>query len=120
MKSHANRGKGLEKIINATNLKYRKKKLAVIYNLPLPVAITDKGPIPISSPTDYIGCISPNGRGVAFDAKETKSHTSFPLANIHDHQLNFLSYFEKCGGMAGFLIWFKEIDEKAFWTQQVL
>ncbi len=117
MGTQANRGKGLEKMLNAQNLIYRKKGLAVIYNLPLPVAITNQGPIPISTPTDYIGSIGPNGLAVAFDAKETKNKTSFPLANIHDHQLNFLSLFEKTGGKSGFLIWFKEVDDnEAFWT----
>jgi len=104
------RGKTLEKRINGVNLKYRSLGVAVIYNLPLPVAVTSSGPIPISTPTDYIGCIL-GGRGLAFDAKETTSKTSFPLANIHDHQINFLSLFEKVGGMGGFLIWFKEIDD---------
>lgn len=115
--SQANRGKELEKAINAVNLKYRKEGLAVIYNLPLPVVVTSQGPVPISTPTDYVGCISPDGKGVAFDAKETRNTTSFPLANIHDHQLNFLTLYESCGGKSGFLIWFKEVDEtEAFWT----
>ena len=117
MISQANRGKELEKLINKVNLVYRKKQLAVIYNLPLPVTVTNKGIIPINTPTDYIGCIGPNGKGVAFDAKETRSSTSFPLSNIHDHQLNFLSLFEKCKGKSGFLIWFKTVDNtEAFWT----
>jgi len=117
MTSQANRGKELEKLINFANLVYRKNKLAVIYNIPVTVALTDKGPVPISTPTDYIGCIGPEGRGVAFDAKETRNGTSFPLANIHDHQLNFLSLYEQCGGKSGFLIWFKTVDDtEAFWT----
>jgi recombination protein U len=111
------RGKELEKIINSVNLQYRKQGLALIYNLPLPVTITTRGPIPMTTPVDYIGSIGPNGKAIAFDAKETLSCTSFPLRNIHDHQLNFLSIFEKTGGKAGFLIWFKNIDEdKAFWV----
>jgi recombination protein U len=115
--THSNRGKDLEKKINAVNLIYRKSGLAVIYNLPLPVVITNNGPLPISTPTDYIGSIGPDGKAVAFDAKETKSTTSFSLSNIHDHQLNFLRLFEKTGGKAGFLIWFRELDEdEAFWT----
>ena len=79
--------------------------------------ITANGPVPISTPTDYIGSMGPDGKAVAFDAKETKNTSSFPLSNIHDHQLNFLTYFEKTGGKAGFLIWFKKVDDtEAFWT----
>jgi recombination protein U len=108
--SYSNRGKSLEKIINQVNLKYRKAKKAIIYNLPLPVVMTNQGVIPKTTPTDYIGVIGPDGKGVAFDAKETKNKTSFPLKNIHDHQLNFLSLFEEAGGKAFFLIRFTEIN----------
>jgi len=111
------RGKELEKRINKVNLTYRKGHLAVIYNLPLPIQITALGPVPISTPTDYIGSVAPNGKAVAFDAKETQNPKSFPLKNIHDHQLNFLTYFEQTGAKSGFLIWFKQVDKDiAFWT----
>ena len=38
-----------------------------------------------------------------FEAKETKSHTSFPLNNIHVHQIKHLERIVKHGGI-GFLI----------------
>lgn len=113
----ASRGKELEGKVNDANIKYRKKKLAVVQKLPLPVRITKKGAIPIKSTVDYIGSIGPDGKAIAFDAKETQSTTSFPFSNIKQHQETFLKYFGETGGKAGFLIWFKKVDEdEAFFT----
>ncbi len=117
MTTYGGRGKELEKKVNATNLKYRMDRLAIIYQVPLPVQITNKGLLPQTSIVDYMGSKGPAGKAVAFDAKETQKTTSFPLANIHDHQLVFLDYFYASGGEAAFLIWFKNLhDTEAFWT----
>ena len=40
------------------------------------------------STLDYSGIY--NGKYVEFDAKETNSKTSFPLSNIHEHQINHI------------------------------
>ena len=107
----------LEKRANRANLKYRKEKKALIQKVPTPILYTRKGLIAQQSTVDYTGIIAPNGQGIAFDAKETKNKTSFPLKNIHQHQLNFLNLFEELGGIAFFLIHFKSIYEnKAFKT----
>ena len=81
----------LEKRANKANLKYRKSKKAVIQKVRTPILYTRKGLIAQQSTVDYTGIIAPKGQGIAFDAKETKNKTSFPLKNIHQHQLNFSS-----------------------------
>lgn len=86
------RGKALESSINKCNLKYRKDKLAIIQNINTPVLLTKAGVVTKTSTVDYFGVCGPNGHAIAFDAKETKSKTSFPLKNIHDHQIVFLDY----------------------------
>lgn len=117
MINHAGRGKELEKIVNNVNIKYRLKKLAIIYKVPLPVEITKLGLVPKQSIVDYIGSEGPNGRAISFDAKETISKTSFPLKNIHLHQITFLDYYASTGAKAAFLIWFKKLHPKeAFWV----
>lgn len=79
--------------------------------------MTNQGIIPVQSTVDYIGSIGPEGEAVAFDAKETIVETRFDLKNIKQHQEEFLKYWEKTGGRAGFLVWFKQVDpEKAFWV----
>ena len=53
------------------------------------------------STTDYNGIYK--GYYIDFEAKETKNKTSFPLANIHKHQLKHLENIKNHGGI-GFII----------------
>jgi recombination protein U len=124
----------LEKRIQQANLKYRKNKVAVINKVEVPILLTNQGLIPKQSTVDFTGIYKRSmkehnkyssidydeivvGQGIAFDAKETLSKTSFPLNNIKQHQLIFLEYFEDCGGTAFFLIHFKKLHvDHAFVT----
>ena len=106
----------LEKTAEEVNLKYRKAKKALVLKVPVPILVTANGLVAQSSTVDYTGLIK-GGQFVAFDAKETQSKTSFPLANIKDHQLTYLQIVEDLGGIAFFLIHFKKIyEDKAFIT----
>jgi recombination protein U len=113
----------LETRIKDANLIYRKQKLAVIQKLEVPVRITSSGPVATLSTVDFYGVFS-YGKGkrkrgipIAFDAKETQSATSFPLANIHQHQLEYLKLWTLVGGLGFFLIHFKKLYEnEAFVT----
>ena len=54
---------------------------------------------------------------IAFEAKETLSRTSFPLANIHQHQLEYLKLWTHIGGDGFFIVHFKELyPDQAFIT----
>ena len=111
------KGKKLERRVNLCNLEYRKKKLAVIQQINTPVLLTQKGVVAKTSTVDYLGVCGPDGKAISFDAKETKNKTSFPLQNIHAHQLLFLDYFKDCGGDAFFLIQFTTLyTDEAFVT----
>lgn len=55
------------------------------------------------STVDYIGVVQ--GIPVCFDAKECVADT-FPLQNIHQHQMDFMERFEKQEGIAFFLIYY--------------
>ncbi len=122
------RGSFLEELINLTNEKYRSQSLA----LPTPIK-----PIRIDQNTrhitlayfeqkstvDYIGVIQ--GIPVCFDAKECVGDR-FPLANIHEHQMKFMTEFEQQEGIAFLLIYFAGRDcyvylpykkLKQFWTR---
>ena len=57
---------------------------------------------------DYIGAVQ--GIPVCFDAKECRTDT-FPLQNIHPHQVAFMEQFEQQGGVAFFLISYSARDE---------
>ena len=55
------------------------------------------------STVDYMGVVQ--GIPVCFDAKEC-AVDSFPLQNIHEHQIRFMSDYEHQGGIAFFLLYF--------------
>ena len=115
-KTRGLRGSTLEELINRTNAQYREKGLAMIQKIPTPIT-----PIEIDkenrhitlayfeqkSTVDYIGAVQ--GIPVCFDAKESHA-SSFPLANIHEHQIEFMRDFEKQDGIAFLLLYFTEDD----------
>ena len=110
------RGSTLEELVNRTNEQYREKGLALIQKIPTPITPVkmDKDSRHITlayfdqrSTVDYIGAVQ--GIPVCFDAKECCAHT-FPLANIHPHQVAFMKDFEKQGGIAFFIILFSSRD----------
>lgn len=116
-KSRGLRGSTLEDMINHTNEVYREKKLALIQKIPTPITpITiDKESRHITlayfdqkSTVDYIGTVQ--GIPVCFDAKECAVKT-FPLQNVHEHQVRFMKEFEEQGGVAFILLHFTAEDE---------
>ena len=127
------RGSTLEDLINRTNEVYRNDGLALIQKIPTPITPIeiDKQSRHITlayfeqkSTVDYIGAVQ--GIPVCFDAKECREDT-FPLANIHEHQMNFMEAFEGQEGIAFFLLYYTNRDEfyylpfrraKAFWNRR--
>ena len=107
------RGSALEDLLNRTNEKYAQNKLALVQKIPTPITPIniDKESRHITlayfeqkSTVDYIGVVQ--GIPICFDAKECNSDT-FPLANIHEHQISFMQEFEKQGGISFFLLYSK-------------
>ncbi len=107
------RGSGFEESINYTNDIYRQNGLGLIQKIPTPITPVeiqkDTGRISLAyfnskSTVDYIGVIQ--GIGVCFDAKETNAK-NFPIQNIHEHQIEFMRDFEKQGGIAFILVYFR-------------
>ena len=114
------RGSTLEDLINRTNEQYAGKKLALIQKIPTPITPVrmDKENRHITlayfdqrSTVDYIGAVQ--GIPVCFDAKECNTDT-FPLHNIHEHQVTFMENFEKQDGIAFILLYFTHRDEKYY------
>lgn len=126
------RGSTLEEFINHTNERYLEMGLALIQKIPTPItpvkidqqnrhitlAYFDK-----ASTVDYIGAVQ--GIPVCFDAKECRADT-FPLQNVHEHQMQFMENFEKQGGIAFLLIYYSSREElyymryrqiKRFWDR---
>ena len=51
------------------------------------------------------------GKYLDFEAKSTKSKTSFPLSNITPHQITHLKRVVQHGGIAFFIIQFESLDK---------
>lgn len=108
--SHANRGKNLEQLIEFANQYYANKGIALIHKVPTEWTVIFK-PVLKAFPkrksiVDFLGIYK--GRPIAFDTKETKNKTNFPLDNIHQHQFDYLQRFYMMGGIAFYLIHFTE------------
>ena len=111
------RGSTLEDFINLSNEKYLSSGLAVIQKIPTPIKPIkiDKDSRHITlayfdqkSTVDYIGVVQ--GIPVCFDAKETTVDT-FPLTNIHPHQITFMENFEKQHGISFIILYVSARDE---------
>ena len=104
------RGMDLEYLINEANEYYIHEDIALIYKKPTPIGIkntdytngTIKGFFKEKSTLDYNGIYK--GYYIDFDAKETNSKTSFPLSNIHEHQLKHINGVIRHGGFSFLII----------------
>ena len=97
--NYGNRGMNLENLINVTNEYYLNNDIALIFKKPTPIGIAkvsynsfcksiEKAYFKEQSTLDYNGLYK--GKYIEFDAKETLNKTSFPLSNIHPHQLKHI------------------------------
>lgn len=117
--SYARRGMDLENLINEANKYYLDNDIAVIYKKPTPVEIKKvsfkgkteyiEGVLREKSTLDYTGVYK--GYYLDFDAKSSKSKTSFPLANIHKHQLLHIDRVLKHKGISFLII---EMNDRFF------
>lgn len=111
--NYANRGMDLENIINETNTYLLEKDIALIYKKPTPIGVVkvsyennkqmiNKAYFATQSTLDYNGLYK--GKYIEFDAKNTNSKTSFPLSNIHSHQIKHIRNVIKHGGIVFLII----------------
>ncbi|SET31246.1 recombination protein U [Salinibacillus kushneri] len=115
------RGMTLENDINETNHYYLEWNIAVVHKKPTPVqivqvdypkrsaAVIREAYFKQASTTDYNGLYK--GRYIDFEAKETRSRTSFPLANIHQHQVDHMKSVVEHNGICFLIIRFENQDE---------
>ena len=114
---YGSRGMSLEERINQSNAYYKEHQLAVIHKKPTPIQVV-KVDFPKrsaariteayyrhASTTDYNGIYQ--GRYIDFEAKETTNKTSFPLANLAEHQIEHMRQCHEQGGLVFLLISFK-------------
>lgn len=117
--SAANRGMSFEEAINQSNAFYLERDIAVITKRPTPINVvkvdyTHGAKITHAyfekqSTTDYNGVYK--GYYLDFEAKSSKSKTSFPLSNITPHQIKHLERVIRHKGIAFFLIELTSLHE---------
>ncbi len=111
--NYGNRGMDLENMINEANEYYLEKNMALIYKKPTPIGIVkvsyDNNKQKIKdayfatqSTLDYNGLYK--GKYVEFDAKNTESKTSFPISNVHLHQIRHIRRVIEHGGIVFLII----------------
>lgn len=112
--NYKNRGMFLEHIINDSNTYYLSKDIAIVYKKPTPIKVLnvcyrskkttliDKAVFSETSTLDYNGVYK--AKYIEFDAKESKSTTSFPLSNIKPHQITHIKNIINHGGIAFLII----------------
>lgn len=118
--TYDNRGMNLEGDINLTNKYYIDNNIAFIYKKPTPIQVTkvdySKNNAVIKeayfkepSTTDYNGLYK--GKYIDFEAKETDSLTSFPLSNIHKHQIEHIKNIVNNQGISFLIIRFNKLNK---------
>ncbi len=115
---YGKRGMTLESDINSSNNYYLENDIAVIYKKPTPIKAVKvnysrtkitEAYYEIPSTTDYNGIYK--GKYIDFEAKETRSKTSFPINNIHKHQIIHLKRIDNHGGISFIIIRFTSINK---------
>ncbi len=118
--TYDNRGMNLEGDINLTNKYYIDNNIAFIYKKPTPIQVTkvdySRNNVVIKeayfkepSTTDYNGLYK--GKYIDFEAKETDSLTSFPLSNIHKHQIEHIKNIVNNQGIGFLIIRFNKLNK---------
>lgn len=114
------RGMSLEEDLNTTNAYYLLKQLAVVHKKPTPIQIVNvdypsrnKAKITEAyfrqaSTTDFQGVWQ--GFALDFEAKETKNKTLFPLALLHQHQIEHIRSVHAQRALAFLIIRFSSLD----------
>ncbi|GIN70094.1 Holliday junction resolvase RecU [Bacillus sp. J14TS2] len=120
-RSYSNRGMTLEEDLNETNQYYLTHNIAVIHKKPTPIqivnvdypsrsaAVIKEAYFRQASTTDYNGVW--NGKYIDFEAKETKSNSSFPLKNFHQHQIEHMKSVVEQNGITFVIVRFATTDE---------
>lgn len=119
--NYGNRGMNLEGDLNSSNQYYVDTLKAFIYKKPTPIKIVKvdyacreaarikEAYFTEPSTTDYNGIYK--GKYIDFEAKETKSRTSFSLNNIHPHQIRHLRNIRSQNGIAFLIVRFTTINK---------
>ena len=116
--SYKNRGMNLEKMLDDSNMYYIETKKAYIYKKPTPIRLVkvdyknkkiEEAYFEKPSTTDYNGIYK--GKYIDFEAKETNQLKSFPIRNIHNHQIEHIKNIFNEGGICFLIVRFTKLNK---------
>lgn len=116
--NYKNRGMNLENMLNETNNYYIEIKKAYIYKKPTPIKLVkvdykkkkiEEAYFEKPSTTDYNGIYK--GKYIDFEAKETINLKSFPLINIHKHQIEHMRNIVLEKGICFLIVRFTKLNK---------
>lgn len=115
----ANKGKAFEEEVIMSNLVYKRRGIAFIQKISTPWVVIRKGKQIVSaypegkSTLDFRGTVFP-GVSVSFDCKETNEIKGLPLANILDHQIDYIRHALQVGEASFILCYIKLLNKRYF------
>lgn len=105
------KGMVLERMIEQSNMQLNLMNEAEVFKRPTDKAqVGNKLKYVSKAGVDFNGIVK-GGRGVAFDAKETKETTNFPLGNVKLHQYETLLRVDKLEGWSFLIVHFSKLNE---------
>ncbi len=118
--SHAHRGSAAEQLLTMTHASYELRGQALMVPVPPPVSrVPRKGKATRGAKfqafwkkkaiSDYVGVLSPNGRGLAVELKSL-SEEQWYLSKLPAHQADFLERWAAQGALAYLLIVYLSLD----------
>lgn len=115
----ANKGKAFEEEVKISNIAYLNKRIALIQKISTPWQVRRVGKQIVSafpeekSTLDFRGTVYP-GLSISFDCKETTEKRGLPLANIADHQIDYMRQAISMRESTFILCYIKPLDQRYF------
>jgi recombination protein U len=109
MRNYANLGEAFEELVKMANDVYARRNIALVQKISTPWNIVRQGKKIIhafpegKSTLDFRGTLS-GGQSISFDCKETQIEVGLPLANIEEHQIEYIRTALKMGEWSFILV----------------
>ena len=113
----ANKGRGFEEEVIIANKQYERKGIALVQKISTPWTVIRRGKQIVSafpegkSTLDFRGTVYP-GTPISFDCKETQDERGLPLANILEHQIDYIKTALEVGEVSFILCYMVKHDKR--------
>lgn len=114
--NYANKGRGLEELVEYANRQYERKGIALVQKISTPWQVIRQGPkivsaFPIGRSTlDFRGTVKA-GISISFDCKESSVEKGLPLDYIKEHQVEYMKTAISMGEISFILANIKPLDK---------